>query len=272
MLCILSALKAESEPLINYFKLDKDPSFNFPVFLNNDIALVGIGVGKKKIFDRINSFFLKYKKKNIYFLNIGVAGGQSEHSNIGNCYLINKIQDDLTKKSYYPDIIIKHSFEEKDIITVENPISNDNNSYYSLVDMEASEIFNTCKSLVPIHHLSFLKIVSDYIDFKNKMFDSFYIRNLINPLLDKIGTYVFDLSFLLFEEKSILAVTDSKWLKDISDSLSLTASQNQIIRYKVIGFRLKNPDKLLPQNKMMTPKSKQHQKQIFKKLNDQISI
>ena len=72
---------------------------------------------------------IKYKKKNIYFLNIGVAGGQSEHSNIGNCYLINKIQDDLTKKSYYPDIIIKHSFEEKDIITVEAS-ENDIKEYY----------------------------------------------------------------------------------------------------------------------------------------------
>ena len=45
MICILSALKAESDPLINYFKLAKDTSFSFPVFLNNNIALVAIGVG-----------------------------------------------------------------------------------------------------------------------------------------------------------------------------------------------------------------------------------
>jgi nucleoside phosphorylase len=272
MLCILSALKAESDPLINYFKLDKDPSFSFPVFLNNGIALVAIGVGKKKISDRINSFFLKFKKENIYFLNIGIAGGHSEHSKIGSCYLINKIQDDLTKKSFYPDIIIKHSFKEKDIITVETPISNESNCYYSLVDMEASEIFNTCKNLVLIHHIAFLKIVSDYTNFENQEFDSFYIKNLINPLLNKISTYVFDINLFLSEEKSILTDTDTVWLKNISDLLSLTASQNQIIRYKLIGYRLKNPNKLLPQDTIMTPKSKQHQKKIFKKLNDQISI
>jgi nucleoside phosphorylase len=272
MLCILSALKAESEPLINYFQLDKDPSFNFPVFLNNDIALVAIGVGKKKISDRINSFFLKFKKENIYFLNFGIAGGHSKHSKIGSCYLINKIQDDLTKKSFYPDIIIKHSFKEKDIITVKTPISNESNRYYSLVDMEASEIFNTCKNLVPIHHLSFLKIVSDYTNFENQEFNSFYIENLINPLLNKINTYVFDLNLFLSEEKSILTVDDAIWLKNISNLLSLTASQYQIIRYKVIGFRLKTPNKLLPQDKIIPPKFKQHQKQIFEKLNDQISI
>jgi len=272
MLCILSALKAESEPLIDYFKLDKDPSFNFPVFLSNGIALVAIGVGKKKISDRINSFFLKFKKENIYFLNIGIAGGHSEHSKIGSCYLINKIQDDLTKKSFYPDIIIKHSFKEKDIITVETPMINQSSRCYSLVDMEASEIFKTCKNLVLIHHIAFLKIVSDYTNFKNQEFDSFYIKNLINPLLNKISTYVFDINLFLSEEKSILTDADTLWLKNISDLLSLTASQNQIIRYKLIGYRLKNPNKLLPQDTIMTPESKQHQKKLFEKLNDQISI
>jgi len=272
MICILSALKAESEPLIDYFKLVKDTSFSFPVFLNNSIALVAIGVGKKKISDRINHFFLKFKKKNIYFLNIGIAGGHSEHSKIGSCYLINKIQDDLTKKFFYPDIIIKHSFREKDIITVENPISNESNCYYSLVDMEASEIFNTCKNLVLIHNISFLKIVSDYTNFENQEFDFIYIKNLINPLLNKISTYIFDLNFFLSKEKSILTDADNAWLKNISDSLSLTISQNQIIRYKAVGYRLKNPNKLLPQDTIMAPKSKKHQKQIFEKLNDQISI
>ena len=272
MICILSALKAESDPLINYFKLAKDTSFSFPVFLNNSIALVAIGVGKKKISDRINSFFLKFKKENLYFLNIGTAGGHSQHSKIGSCYLINKIQDDLTKKSFYPDIIIKHPFNEKDIITVENPINNQSNRYYSLVDMEASEIFNTCKNLVSIHHLAFLKIVSDYTNFENQEVDSFYIKNLINPLLDKINTYIFDLNLFLSERKSILTVDDTKWLKNISNLLLLTVSQYQIIRYKVIGFRLKTPNKLLPKEKVMIPTSKQHQKQIFEKLNDQISI
>ena len=272
MLCILSALKAESEPLITLFRLKRQASFNFPVFLNKEIALVAIGVGKKKISSRINTFFLKFSKESIYFINIGTSGGHSEHTSIGNCYLINKIHDDLTKKEFYPDILIKHPFEEKDVFTVEAPVNNNGDNYPSLVDMEASEIFSTCMSLVPIHHLSFLKVVSDYTDLDDQVFDAVYIKKLFNPILDKIKIYFFDLKCLEFQEKSVLTVMDSKWLKTVSDLLSLTISQNQIIKNKVIGFRLKNPNKFLPQEEMIIPKSKQHQKQIFKQLNDQISI
>ena len=39
-----------------------------------------------------------------------------------------------------------------------------------------------------------------------------------------------------------------------------------------MGYRLKNIDKSLPVYKLGVPKSKLNQKQIFKKLNDEISI
>ena len=47
MQCILTALKAESKPLIDYFRLSKSKSFDFPVFENEalDLSLIGLGVG-----------------------------------------------------------------------------------------------------------------------------------------------------------------------------------------------------------------------------------
>ena len=44
MQCILSALKAESDPLVNYFQLKRHSSSKFPVFVNNDLYLIGIGI------------------------------------------------------------------------------------------------------------------------------------------------------------------------------------------------------------------------------------
>ena len=49
MRCLVTALQAESEPLIQHFELERYPSTNFPFFLNKnlDIGLIKTGVGKK---------------------------------------------------------------------------------------------------------------------------------------------------------------------------------------------------------------------------------
>ena len=75
MQCILTALKAESQPLINHFNLKRDTSFQFPVFKNNNLYLVGLGVGKKNIRNRIETFLNQNNPDLIQFINIGIAGG-----------------------------------------------------------------------------------------------------------------------------------------------------------------------------------------------------
>ena len=65
MLCILTALKAESEPLIDFFRLEKDSSFNFPVFSNNATILVAIGVGGENISKRDTTVYNQFKRFNL---------------------------------------------------------------------------------------------------------------------------------------------------------------------------------------------------------------
>ncbi len=272
MLCVLSALKAESDPIINFFKLKKDSSFKFPVFIGEDIGLIGLGVGSRNISSRINIFFKKFKKENIFFINIGVAGGSSIDTKIGEAFIINKINDDFSKKSYYPDILIKHLFKEKDITTVQNIVSNNSGHYNSLIDMESSMIFDTCKNLVSPHQISFIKIVSDYFNMNNQSFDSNYIKKLINNSINKIEKYFINLKLLNNKEVSILTIEDNVWLDNISNILSLTASQKQFIKHKAMGYRIKNPFKCLPNDKIGVPISKLNQKKILKKLSDKISI
>ena len=273
MLCILSALKAESEPLINYFKLVKDSSFDFPFFINQNIALVGIGVGKKNISNRINAFFKKFKGENIFFINIGIAGGNSKNSHLGECYLINKIIDNnIIKKNFYPDILIKHFFKEKDITTDDKIVSGNNENYNSLVDMESSEVFINCIKLVSIHQISFLKIVSDYYDLNNQHFEKDYIQLLVKNKINDITQYLNNLNLFIKSRFSILTRADMEWLEKISTVLSLTVYQKQVMKYKVMGFRLNTPDKYLPKYDFIIPKSKMHQKLILKKIIDEISI
>ena len=93
MQCILSALKSESQPFIDYYKLERDNKFPFPVFRNKDFYLIAIGVGKKLIKDRVKHFFQNVKQRPIQFINIGVAGGNKASHAIGDVFVINKIND-----------------------------------------------------------------------------------------------------------------------------------------------------------------------------------
>ena len=190
MQCILTALKAESQPLIDQFNLNRDTSFQFPVFKNNDLYLVGIGVGKKNIKNRIETFLNQNNPDLIQFINIGIAGGNPKSTKIGGSYLLHKIKDETTGKTYYPDILIKHNFEEISLVTVESVISDGEGVYKGLVDMEASEIFKICSSLVPVHRLAFLKIVSDYMnnEFEQNIVHS--ISKLISHQLNSIESFL----------------------------------------------------------------------------------
>jgi len=183
---ILTALKAESKSLIHHFNLQRDLSFNFPVFTSQNISLAGIGIGKSHVHDRIEKLLEAADNSMLQFINIGIAGGNKKTTSIGTCYLINKINDEATSRSYHPDILVKSSFQERMVTTVESGIVEGDRQYDELVDMESSEIFRVCSSHVPVHHLAFLKIVSDHMD--ESVFDvkPSAVSDLVDSNLERI--------------------------------------------------------------------------------------
>jgi hypothetical protein len=271
MQCILSALKAESDPLINYFQLKRDPSFQFPVFVYNDLYLIGIGIGKVKVQERIYLFLETARDDFIQFINIGIAGGKDDNSELGQVYLINKIVDDDTDHSYYPDILIRHSLSEHSVTTVNKGIMDGGNRYKTLVDMEASEIFKICSKKIPVHRLAFLKIVSDYMDLDTVSFNTESISSLITPNLKSINSFLDRFKTLQDLEQPILSNSDCDWIILIKNQLGLTESQYQQLIRATKGFRLRNPELLCPELQAEMPESKFNRNQIFKTLCDKLS-
>jgi nucleoside phosphorylase len=254
--CFLTALKAESQPIIDYFNLEKDLSFSFPVYMNENRILIGLGVGKKNIEKRIKTV-LKNKNLNlIQFINIGIAGGNSSTTKIGECYLLNQIEDEATKKTYYPDILIKHNFEEKSLVTVEKVISEKQSNYKGLVDMEASEIFHVCSSFVPVHRLVFIKIVSDHMNLKFEEIIALPISNMILHHMDSIESYLFKLEKLFIEEKPILNQKDFEWIQSTSRQYLLTKAQQEQLLHFSKGFRIRHQKTSFPNLESYKPISK----------------
>ena len=271
MQCLLTALKAESQPLIDHFGLTKDSSFLFPVFKMDNLYLIGIGVGKKRIKDRIETFCQYFIHEKIQFINIGIAGGNHSSTKIGACYLLHKIKDETTGKTYYPDILIKHNFEEKSLVTVDSVISDGGGAYKGLVDMEASEIFNVCSSLIPIHRLAFLKIVSDHMNLEFEEIIAQPISNLIALQLASIESFLSQLEGMLLEENPILSEKDLIWVNEIVQQMSLTKTQSLQLLHRAKGFRLRTFESPFPELQKRLSLNKTSQKKYFKQICDQLS-
>ena len=271
MQCILTALKEESQPLINHFNLKRDTSFQFPVFKNNNLYLVGVGVGKKNIRNRIETFLNQNNPDLIQFINIGIAGGNPKSTKIGGSYLLHKIKDETTGKTYYPDILIKHNFEEISLVTVESVITDGEGVYKGLVDMEASEIFKICSSLVPVHRLAFLKIVSDYMNNEFEQIIAHPISNLISHQLNSIELFLSQFERMLNEDAPILSEKHIKWIDETVKQMSLTETQYHQLLQFAKGFRLRKTGFPFPDVEKNAPTNKTIQKYHFKNICAELS-
>lgn len=162
---IVTALQAEARPLIEFYQLEKR-QFNEKLyyFQKDEITCLTTGVGTNNVRKRIPIFLDNIDCKNTFLINIGIAGGNSKITKIGNLYITNKITDEENGKIWFPDNLIRHELEELPLITVSKGVTDGEIRYDGLVDMEASAIFETAVKRIPAKRMIILKIVSDHMD------------------------------------------------------------------------------------------------------------
>ena len=75
--CIISALKAEAEPLANYYGLKQNLSYDYPFYGTDEMKIICTGVGRKNINDVLINFSQRIPKNTqTQFINVGIAGGK----------------------------------------------------------------------------------------------------------------------------------------------------------------------------------------------------
>ena len=268
---ILTALKAESLPLIDHFNLIRDRTFSFPVFGNDDMMVVGIGVGEAKIQNRLEIIHSYYRQEIVQFINIGIAGGNPNSTSIGESYFIQKINHKKTGKTYYPDILIRHPFEEESIITVQNVVKDHVDNYPGLVDMESAEIFRVALRLVKSHRLAFIKIVSDHMDHHSLNLSRNDISTIVESHIPKIEAFMLDFKRLKLIDESILNTEDKIWINNLYSTFNLTETQKYKITHLSKGFRLRCPDGALPEIILSTKNTIKDRNQNFHEICDKLS-
>lgn len=265
MIYIITAMYAEAHPFITRFQLKKDISHTrFQVFFNNglpgqeaDLCLIISGTGMIPAATALSSICTEYgvghEKQGDFLLNVGVCGqiwnknvsGAENSCQTGKLFLCNKIKEQITGRTFYPDILFRHSFAEAPILTGPKPYEkntpvNIEETDFFLYDMEASAIYQAGSCFFGPHRMSFLKVVSD--DGNAGRVTSEQIGNLIAGNMGFLTDYIKDLQVIareerqadLFQEKSLQENWD-KLCCDLHCSRTMSESLRQHLRYCILS-------------------------------------
>ena len=169
MIYVFMALYAEAKPLIEKLELKKINSrFKFIQYESPEICLTITGVGSIAASTAVGAVCASRDIEDTDILvNIGSCAGSA--SSLYGIYLIHKIRDAVSGRTYYPDMLYKHMFKEAEIVTISSvkakseTVSSPTLSTKErlLHDMEAAAIYQAGSYFVGPHQMQFLKVVSD---------------------------------------------------------------------------------------------------------------
>jgi len=192
--CIISALKAEAEPLISFYNLEQNLDYDYPVYNRGDLTIICTGVGRENVRKVLSDYYSRMLElKNSQFINIGIAGGRKEECKIGQCFVIEKVFDDKSEIIYSMNNVFESQTSSSHITTVSKPILDGGDKYNWLVDMEAHEICSVISGLDHLNNLVIIKIISDYMDVSKNYFNSKKVKDLLEINLLQIDTMLNEL-------------------------------------------------------------------------------
>ncbi len=166
---LFTALYCEAHMFIKHFRLEKNTeSTRFQEFYNETagIRLTITGTGEIAAAAAAASVCTKYGAgEGDVLLNIGTCAHMSGSAGIFVC---NKITEQATGKTFYPDILYRHHFREEALVTGMRLRSRGDAAAASeadlggtLYDMEAAAIYQAGSYFFGPHQMLFLKVVSD---------------------------------------------------------------------------------------------------------------
>lgn len=193
MIFLFCALYPEAAALISHYGLKKDTAESrFPIFCGGEgeICLTVTGPGEVAAAAAVGSICTKYRAgRGDLLLNIGscaaIAMPAAEETRgaaglPGSAFLCNRLTEAVTGKTFYPDMIYRHGFRERGIVTGTKIIDAAEAGFstglcgvpdgifaacesdgFFLYDMEAAAIYQAGAYFFGPHQMSFLKIVSD---------------------------------------------------------------------------------------------------------------
>lgn len=244
MIFISAALHAEARPFIQNFKLKAPQDGGKPMFYGgDDVNLVVSGTGKIKSAIAVASFLGKLKNYHgVLAVNVGICGSPAAFKK-GDLFLINKIKDHETEKSYYPDLLVQHDLDEAEIETFNRPVLDGGQGINTLIDMEASGFWEAAATFLPPSQILIFKIVSDHMD--NQRITKETVYHLVNRKVESIMEAITRWQAMLLDKnQNPFTQIDEKLLIGISRSLNLTVTQQRQLERTALLYKLRTQQSL----------------------------
>lgn len=211
MIYIFSAFYAEAKNIIDHYGLKKEKSpemVRFDVFANESIRLVITGVGEINAAAAVSNIGGAYGiSPDDEILNVGCGAGFSSDISLGSIFLGNKLTEQMTGRTFYPDMLMKANFRECEIVTVARVLNEGCDSV--VYDMEAAAVYQAAAFFVGPHRMHFIKLVSD----AGERIDQSKITELFALQEDKICGYI-DRLLIACADKAPMDDTQSSWNMD----------------------------------------------------------
>lgn len=198
MVYVFCAFYGECSGLIKHYNLKKrqtDKYYRFDVFENENqpvrIILTGQGsvMAAAAVSGAASFFGIKAEDA---IINVGTCAGDYEP---GQVFICNKITEEATGRTFYPDMILRSGLPERELVTAPVVIRKSIHEYANkdshnmvLYDMEAAAIYQAANLYVGPHRMGFVKVVSDNGDIEGLTPD--FIKGLMAEAVDEIASYV----------------------------------------------------------------------------------
>ena len=130
------------------------------MFANDSIRLVITGVGEINAAAAVSNIGGAYGiLPDDEILNVGCGAGFGNETCLGSIFLGNKLTEQMTGRTFYPDMLMKTNLMECEIVTVARVLNEGCDSV--VYDMEAAAVYQAAAFFVGPHRMHFIKLVSD---------------------------------------------------------------------------------------------------------------
>ncbi|MFR5452723.1 MAG: hypothetical protein ACLTIG_15990 [Roseburia hominis] len=227
MIYVMMALYQEAHGLIRELELKKNTAYApFEVFDNESagIRLVVTGVGEIAAAAAVAAVCAQDGVDAADFLiNIGCCAaanagadsgcetvdsgmdsgyGAAHAAQIGDLYVCHKITEQATGKTFYPDILYRHPWKERELVTGMQPLQRAA-AHGALYDMEAAAVYQAGIRFFSPDRMLFLKVVSDFGIAGQERMTAEALTGLLEQYVKEVAAFLTNLREAADEEETL---------------------------------------------------------------------
>ena len=221
MIYVVTALYQEAHGFIRELELKKNTAYApFEVFDNESagIRLVVTGVGEIAAAAATAAVCARDgADASDFLINIGCCAtgccepadrdmdsgyGAAHAAQIGDLYVCHKITEQATGKTFYPDILYRHPWKERELVTGMQPLQRAA-AHGALYDMEAAAVYQAGIRFFSPDRMLFLKVVSDFGIAGQERMTAEALTGLLEQHVKEIAAFLTNLREAADEEETL---------------------------------------------------------------------